>query len=330
MKYLFIIAALSLLVACNETKDNSKAEKVKTEIDQLNDAIENNDLSAEPYLKRAKYYVGKRQMSLAKSDFETAVKLEPENASALLQLAEVLFQENNTRGSKDLLYRSIQADSSNTDAYLKLGELYMYLAQYDSTFKYVNIALKKDDEIAKAYFLKGMAYKYSKNIKFAKSSFQTTVELDPDYYHAFIQLGELYAEENDPIAVSYYQNALSINPNSVEALYHMGYFLQTQLDTAGAVQAYEAIRSLDSNNTDALYNLGYIEFEIKGNTERAKSYFQEVLKIRRSHSKALYMVGLCFESLGEFNKAQSYYQESSTSNPAFELPKIGLQRLKSK
>lgn len=316
------------MIACNSTSSEvDQDEKVKTALEQLNDEVAKNELSAEPYLNRARYFLEKRQLSSAKTDLETAVKLEPENATALLELAQILFQENNTRGSKDLLYRSITADTAKTEAYLKLGELYMYLAQYDSTFKYVNIALQKDEEIAKAYFLKGMAYKYSENAKFAKSSFQTTVELDPDYYHAFIQLGSLYALENDPIAVTYYQNALSINPNSVEALYHLGYFLQTQMDTTGASQAYEAIRSIEPNNTDALYNLGYIEFELKNNTDKALAYFQEILKIRRSHSKALYMVGLCYETLGELTKAESYYKESSTSNPAFDLPKAGIKRL---
>lgn len=329
MKKLIILLFSILLIACGSNDpENKPSESALSDLDLLNLAVKDNSLEAQPYIDRSDYFVKNKQSSQAQSDLEMAVKLEADNAQALLKLAELLFQQNNTRGTKELLYQAIHADSSSTDAYLKLGELYMYLAQYDSTFKYVNIALKKDDEIAKAYFLKGMAYKYSNNLKFAKSSFQTTVELDPDYYHAFIQLGALSALDNDPLAVTYYQNALSINPKSVEALYHMAYFLQSNSDTLGACQAYEAIRDIDPNHTDALYNLGYIEFEIKKDTDKALAYFQEILKIRRSHSKALYMIGLCFETKGELDKAQSYYQESVESNPAFKLAKEGLNRIK--
>ena len=329
MKKLIILLFSVLLIACGSNEPEVKpSEAPLSDLEILNLEVKNNSLEAQPYINRSDYFVTNKQLSQAQKDLEMAVKLETDNALALLKLAELLFKQNNTRGTKELLYQSIQADSSSTDAYLKLGELYMYLAQYDSTFKYVNIALKKDDEIAKAYFLKGMAYKYSNNLKFAKSSFQTTVELDPDYYHAFIQLGALSALDNDPLAVNYYQNALTINPISIEALYHMGYFLQSNLDTLGATQAYEAIRGLDPNHIDALYNLGYIEFELKKNTNKALAYFQEILKIRRSHSKALYMIGLCFETQGELGKAKSYYQESVESNPAFTLAKEGLKRIK--
>lgn len=328
MKYLFIISIL-VFISCKESKKTEETpSKPITVIEALNQAVKDNELSAEPYINRADHFVNLNKTAFAKQDLETAIKLEPENSTALLKLANILFKENNTRGTKDLLYLSIDADSSNTDAILKLAELYLYLAQYDSTFKFVNQALRQDEELAKGYFLKGMAYKYSNNNKLAKSSFQTTVELDPDYYHAFIQLGSIAASEDNPVAISYYENALSVNPNSVEAWYHMGYFLQSRLDTAGAIAAYEKMRKLEPTNTDALYNLGYIEFEIKKNTNKALAYFQEILKIRRSHSKALYMVGLCFETLGEKEKAISYYRESSSSNPAFELPKEGIKRLR--
>ena len=58
----------------------------------------------------------------------------------------------------------------------------MLVEEYESSFRYLNEALKVDIHSATAYRLKGFNYKYAGDTVNAVSSFQTAIEQDPNDY----------------------------------------------------------------------------------------------------------------------------------------------------
>ena len=329
--YLFIFLTVTFGVACNNSNENKGDEGseavVKTALDLLNEEVEKAPFNIENLLKRGEYHIKNENYSSGVNDLESALAIDSTLIKPYILLADVAFKKNETSGTKKYLDKALSIDSLDIEANLKLAELYIYIGDFQQTIELVNVVLRQDDGLAKGYFLKGMAYKYGKNYDLAKSSFQTTVEVDPDYYNAYIQLGLLFSNEGDPLAVNYYKNALQINPNSTEAWYNLGYFLQNANDTSGAIQAYENIREIDPKHMDAIYNLGYIELVMRENTVTARNFFQEVLNLRRSHYKALYMLGRTYELEGDYERARSYFSESANANPVFQLAKDGLKRV---
>ena len=117
--------------------------------------------------------------------------------------------------------------------------------------KYANEALRKDDRLAKAYFIKGFVYKETKDTANAISSFQTVVELDPDNYDAYILLGNIFSKRGNPIALQYFGDALRIRPSSTEAFYNRGLFLQDAGKLDAAVADYTTLLKLDPGYSDA-------------------------------------------------------------------------------
>ena len=62
-----------------------------------------------------------------------------------------------------------------------------------------------------------MAYETLENATLAASSYQTAIEVDPDYYDAYIHRGILADRLGEKEALDYYNSALSLEPKSVEA-----------------------------------------------------------------------------------------------------------------
>ena len=91
--------------------------------------------------------------------------------------------------------------------------------------KLVNQVLKIDKRIAEAYLIKGMIYHYLKNTKLASSSYQTAIEVDPNYFDAYIHMGMLSENLDNYNAVNYYNSAIEIEPNNIEGHRNKGFIL---------------------------------------------------------------------------------------------------------
>ena len=141
-------------------------------------------------------------------------------------MADISFKGLLIQKSLDAFAKAIQLNPENIQGHLKLSELLLYIKAYDKCLEQANEVLKIDKNTAKAYFIKGFAYKETGDTSRALSSFQTSVEIDADYYDAYIQLGNIETARKHRIALQYYNNALQLQPGSTEALYNRGLLFQ--------------------------------------------------------------------------------------------------------
>ena len=74
-----------------------------------------------------------------------------------------------------------------------MAELYYIVKQYQLAIDYINKALKLDENMARAYHLKGTVYAESGDTAKAISSLVTATEQDNKYFEAFYDIGVLYA-----------------------------------------------------------------------------------------------------------------------------------------
>ncbi|MBQ3770056.1 MAG: tetratricopeptide repeat protein, partial [Prevotella sp.] len=55
---------------------------------------------------------------------------------------------------------------------------------------------------------------------------QLVIDQDPKEVKAYLELGYFYQQKMDPLAISYYENALNADPNNVEIHYNIGKMYQ--------------------------------------------------------------------------------------------------------
>ncbi|MGC4058538.1 MAG: hypothetical protein QM743_10540 [Chitinophagaceae bacterium] len=65
----------------------------------------------------------------------------------------------------------------------------MFTDNNQEAFTEINTVLRRNPYSGEAYFLKEMVYKNLKDTNKALSSFQTSIQVDPQYQPSFLQLG---------------------------------------------------------------------------------------------------------------------------------------------
>jgi tetratricopeptide (TPR) repeat protein len=223
----------------------------------------------------------------------------------LIDSADVQLKKENFSASFSCLEKARALDSTNIEVNLKLSQFYLFLKQWEPAIARANDALKVDRTNAKAYFLKGMAFKDFGDTTKAISNFQTAIEQDANFYEPFIQLGLISTAKHDSSALAYYNNALLLKPASTEALYGKAWFYQSHGKWNPALELYQLIPSDATQYFSAQYNCGYLFFNAK-DYKRALKFFNEAAKYKIP--KAQYMKGLTFDAIGQKDSAQFYYR----------------------
>lgn len=329
--YFFLTIAVTLLIACNtsNTSDSntSKNDSLPKDLKLLNEQIAASPDKANLYYQRSNYFFTQKDIKNAAMDIDRAIKLDSTQKDFYLTKSDIYFAINRTSVTKACLEKAIALDSMDTDAILKLAELYLYVKMNEQSIAYVNKALRVNKHNAKAYFIKGINMLELRDTAKAFTSFLTTVEQDPEYYHAYIQLGILMAVKKDKLAVDYYNTALNLNPKSEEAHYNLGlYYLETK-EIAKASEQFATTIQINPMDREAHYNLGFINYEHLKQYDKARKHFSDAVSADPKFARGYYMLGLSYEALGDKQNAKIAYSKSIELNPLYDKPKEGLKRV---
>ncbi len=340
MKNIFaVLIAISFAItifSCgnsNKKKDNVNniiSDSISPEITALNTKIKADPNNADLYNERAKLLIEKQKLDEAFADIRTALNIDSTKAPYFLTLSDVYFALGKVKNCKQAIEKSLTLYPDYADAELKFAELNLYFKDYKKTFDYIDKALKVDKVNAKAYFMKGMTYKETGDTSKAVSCFQTAIDQDPEYYHAYIQLGILFSIKGNPLAIDYFNNALKQNPKSIEAKYGLGMFYQENDEYDKAIIEYDSILSIDPKYKNAHYNIGYIYLVYLKKYPKAVKHFTDAIECDPKYAEAFYNRGYSYELLGDIKNAKADYNKALELKPNYEKPIDGLNRLDKK
>ncbi|MBK9506255.1 MAG: tetratricopeptide repeat protein [Chitinophagaceae bacterium] len=321
-----VITAGILLAKSNVFKGGNKnevavdslemAEQLTPQIADLSLQINGNPQNAGLYYARANEYFNFGNLKFALDDYKKAFLLDSTNATLALGLSDCLFELNNADGAIGILKDYLKTDPDNIDIMLNLAIDYYLLPkpQYQKAIEVLNDVLKVDVQNSEAYFYKGMIYKETTDTTKAISNFQTAVEADPDYYDAYMQLGLLYAEQNNDIAIKYFDNAIALNDGSNEAHYAKAKYYQDRGRISEAIGFYKKMIVADPQDANAIYNLATIYFGIDS-IQQAYRFYELAIKQAPAKAMGYYGKGLCAEELKNKEEAISLYNQALNLDP---------------
>lgn len=331
---LFLCCSLTLMLAsCGPADDQAAADSLLNDttlpqtLRDINKKLRENPDNLDLYNERARYFMDMKKYAEAEADMKRIMGIDSNNTKYLMTNVDLCFFQNKTGRAKQLLERVLRTDPKNADARLRLGELYIYVRQYQPALYQLDTLLMQNENNARAYFMKGMVFKETGDTAKAVSSMQTAVEQDPDYYNAYIQLGILHAAKHSKLAVEYYMNALKIQPNSEEAIYNLGKFYQDEEQYAIAIETYTTLLKVNPRQYNAYYNIGAIQLEKMGKYEEAIKNFNLAIEAEPRDPRAVFARGLCYERLKNTNKAIEDYRQVLTLDPEYESARVAIDRI---
>lgn len=327
--YFSILLSASVQFSCNSKQPVSKP-KSSLDLDSLLKKHPNN---VSLLIKRGNRFLHAYNYDKALSDGAKAFRLANSNFNAKFLYANALNNRaqrsiSDVDQAKNLFLSLLKVQPGNKEVYVALASTYTHQGDFENSFRYINQALKIDKRYRDAYVLKGTNYLSLGNRKLAKSSYETAIQQDPSFYEGYLQLGFMYSEDNDPLSIEYFKSAATLKPNSVDALYGVGYSLQQQLRFSEAQAAYRHLLDVDPQFYLALFNQGYIkQFELN-ELDSAAFFYKSALQLQPSFVKAWHNLGLCFASQGRKVDAYKAFSKALKYNPDFEISRIEASKLK--
>lgn len=321
MKRVLIFHLLVILLAScgnnTKTKRQNMVDSLDNPLTLLNEQLEKDPDNPNLLYERAQVYFDNKQIDPAMADIDRATLLDSSKANFFLLKSDIYYAVNKIDEAKRAIEKALELDPKNRDANVKMGELQYYLKDYQNAFDYLDEALRIDPYFAKTYFIKGMCFKESGDTGLAMSSFRTCVEQDPDYFHAWMQMGNIASVQHDPTAIDYYNNALTINGTMPEAYYGLAYFYQEHGEPDKALQVYNDLLLIDPKNAAAKHNIGYVYLFKMGDPGKSISFFTEATVDQPEYVQAYYHRGFAYEQLGNTDLAIKDYRKTLTIEPGF-------------
>jgi spermidine synthase len=167
-----------------------------------------------------------------------------------------------------------------------------------------------------AHFYLARAYGVLGDTAASAKALQESIARDPSYYAAYVELGNLLAEEGRlDDAIGRLSEALTIKPNSVEAYVDLGNVLLAKGDVAGAVGRYRRALGLDPENARAHNSLG-VALADQGQTAEAIEHLTRALELDSEFAEAHDNLANVLRVEGKTQEAIRHYSKALEIEPA--------------
>jgi tetratricopeptide (TPR) repeat protein len=325
MKKILLLSVLIAFICCFSCK-SKKYDNLPAPLAELSKQIDKSPKNSDLYQQRAEYYSRNNQLEKALADILHAIKLNDQKSTYYVTLADIYFAKSETDLVEEALKRAIALDNYN-EAYLKLAELYFYQYMYKECDEILERAIRLQNHNPKAFLTKAFMLKETGDTVGWFRMMQLVIDQDPREVLAHISLAEFFQEKLDPLAISYFKNALEITPNDRILNYNLGRLYQDLGELELAKEQYRNLIAIDPNSYPAYNNLGYIALVYEDHYEEAVRYFTKSIELDSLYDQAWCNRGIAYEYLNEWQNARADYMQCLHVNPAYEGAIIGLNRL---
>jgi len=319
---------LSVLIAtvCFFSCKSKNYDNLPAPLAELCRKIDKNPKNSDLYQQRAEYYYRNNQADKALADILHAIKLNDTKSNYYVTLADIYLSKSETDLVEEMLKKAIAIDNYN-EAYLKLAELYLYQFMYNECGETLDKAIQLQKYNPKAFLTKAFMLKETRDTLGYIRMMQLVIDQDPKEVIAYQSLGEFFQEQLDPLAISYYKNALDLIPNDKILNYNLARLYQDLGEIELAKEQYENLISIDPKSYPAYNSLGYIALNFEDKYEEAVRYFTKTIELDSLYDQGWCNRGVAYYYLKEWKKARADFLQCKKINPHNENAIRELNRL---
>lgn len=329
---MLVVASLLFLMGCDmgseeRKKEQSSESQEKDTLAVLKSQIQSDSSNANLFYLRAKVYFERKEINQALRDISRAMQLDGNEEEYFVLLSDIYQEQEKYEDALDILRRVAEKEEVSSGALVKLAKLEMAFENTNKATRQINRAIKADPENAFAWFIKGYIYEEQDQIEEAIKHYTISIDKDADFVEPYINLGILYSDRGSAMAADYFNGALNIEPDNVNAMYLLGLHYQEQEKYDKAVSSYQNIIAVNPDYPHSYYNIGYIALVYQENYDKAIEYMNKAIEVQPAFYRAYYNLGYAHELKGDYQKAREAYKKSLQIMPNFEKAVAGMNRL---
>ncbi len=213
--------------------------------------------------------------------------------------------------AKSYFTRAIAADSSCAEAWMYLGDYYVYQQRWSFAEQMLLRAYQLQPNLPRLYLSLSRLHpsRYQKlGFKNERQLFERAIFFNPGDEEAYLMLADHYLFENQrEQAIRILERFLAIHPNSVPALMALGKIYLVRNDVVKIIEIYHRVLQLQPRNADAYYNLGILYYNSE-DYETAEQLLKRAIAIN-NHANAHVYLAYLYEAKGNLPLAIEHLRE---------------------
>lgn len=246
-----------------------------------------------------------------------AIKFDPKNPNFHVQHGQCLILKEEWDEALSELEKAQKLDKKNPIAFILAGDVYLQRRDYQRAI----------DQFMKAKSLKdmpeieehmGLCYQEMGDIAKAEKSYRNVIERKPDYFHAYIQLGNLLMMRGGlEEAEKMFDKALECNPDSHEALAVKARFEVGDGDNTKALETLQRAIQVAPYQYRPYYYVGLI-YQGGKHFERATPFFEKVVELKPDFLPGQQALAVALVNAGRKQEAQKHIEAVLNKDPSNE------------
>lgn len=262
-------------------------QQVDKAMRDLNKALRLDKENVDIYLTLAEAYFGMGKPESITATLIKATQIDDQDARPLIKLAELNLLQQKLNIALGYTDRALQLGVYNPEAYYVRGMIFLSREDTVSAMKNFLIARDQNENFFEPLYQIGTIYTAQRN-PLAVDFLKDAIKKHPRSIVARVQLA-LYLQDNEAVdeAIQHYDTLLQMQAQNSKLLFNLGYvYLIYKEEYEKAIGYFDAALAIDPNYIDALYNKGRT-FEQMGRLANAREIYQNVLQKKSNYPLAV-------------------------------------------
>lgn len=327
MKYILIISLTVLFIQCKK-KSNEPQDLIPLEdsLVYFQKVLNNNPNDDAIWFQQGLYFLKREKVDTGILTLEKALQLNKKNLQYYLSLSDAYLLAIESKKAEGILDSAMTLFPDNIDLWLKKARIELVLNKHMNALASLDYIFSLDPQNADANYLAGHVFYEQGDTGRAVRCYQKTVDLNPDYTSAWIQLGDIMLALNNRRSIDYYRNAIRLDSNNIETLHNYAYALQSlnKLDEAKLQYKYNILK--EPNYELSYYNLGVI-YQKSDSCNQSIEFLSKAIQLNDKEASSFYHRAQCFLKLGSKIKAAEDLKQALLIFPEYKEAKELMGRL---
>ncbi|PSB39645.1 hypothetical protein C7B69_02075 [filamentous cyanobacterium Phorm 46] len=266
--------------------------------------------------RQAEVYLAEGRLNEAVAACESALKIQPNLATACQTLGKVMEVRGEIEQAKQWYEAAIDRNPNLPEVYANLGSLYSQGKQWEKAIAACEKAISLAPNLADAYRQLARVWTQLQKRETATEYWYQAFKIEPNWATAeeHVSLGNNLVEQAKfDRAIECYSQAIQIDPTFSIAYHNLGEMLFREKRWEDAIANYRKALEINPNAFESYHSLGKT-WAAQGELDRAIACHRKSIEINPNYARACLSLGNILAQKGEFDSAINCYRQAINVN----------------